>query len=723
MFIGRRRSTEDPNKTESPRRSSLLAAARHYGVQLVPADYWHRLDKTGPSPAALVAWARRQRLDAKALRTGWNQLLRAQAHLVLLLRDGGTALLEGADQARRVMWLRDLGLPSGKYPVRRDALRLSQNSNGKLLVTRRALGVAETDEPFSLGWLMRLVGRERPLLRDIAIASVTLSALTIVPPLLVMSVVDRVVVHHSLSTLILLCVLLAVTTLYETVLGYSRRELVQVVSTRVDTKLNLHMFARVLALPVAFFEKNPAGETNYKVSQIWRVRDFLTGKLMGTCLDLFTLVFLLPFLFWLEPTLAWMVLACSTLIALIILAFMPPLRRITAAYIKAASDMGGHLMETLHGMLTVKVIAVEEQRQVEWHERVAEAGRLRLWAGRLANWSQSLIAPLESFLQRGVLMVGAYMALQDATGVAAGGLVAFMMLGGRAAQPMVGLARLLEDFEQARASIGAVGQVLNSPAEAAASRGDLRPKLEGAIRFEDLTFTYPGAKTPALEGISFEVPVGTMLGVVGRSGSGKTTITRLLQGIHRDYTGFLKLDGAELRAINLEHLRRSLGVVPQDTFLFRGTVRDNITVGRPGLTMEEVIGAARLAGAEEFIERMPKGYETEIAEGSANLSGGQRQRLAIARALITNPNLMIMDEVTSALDPESEALVNANLRRLSKGRTMIIVSHRLSSLVDCDQILVMEKGRVADLAPHTVLLERCAIYRHLWVQQHRHLLG
>jgi ABC-type bacteriocin/lantibiotic exporter with double-glycine peptidase domain len=417
------------------------------------------------------------------------------------------------------------------------------------------------------------------------------------------------------------------------------------------------------------------------------------------------------------------VLVCSTLIALIILAFMPPLRRITAAYIKAASDMGGLLTETLHGMLTVKVIAVEEQRQVEWHERVAEAGGLRLQAGRLANWSQSLIAPLESFLQRGVLMVGAYMALQDATGVAAGGLVAFMMLGGRAAQPMVGLARLLEDFEQARASIGAVGQVLNSPAEAVASRGDLRPKLEGAIRFDDLTFTYPGAKMPALETISFEVPVGTMLGVVGRSGSGKTTITRLLQGIHRDYTGFLKLDGAELRAINLEHLRRSLGVVPQDTFLFRGTVRDNITVGRAGLTMEEVIRAARLAGAEEFIERLPKGYETDIAEGSANLSGGQRQRLAIARALITNPNLMIMDEVTSALDPESEALVNANLRRLGKGRTMIIVSHRLSSLVDCDQILVMEKGRVADLAPHTVLLERCAIYRHLWVQQHRHLLG
>jgi ATP-binding cassette subfamily B protein len=212
-----------------------------------------------------------------------------------------------------------------------------------------------------------------------------------------------------------------------------------------------------------------------------------------------------------------------------------------------------------------------------------------------------------------------------------------------------------------------------------------------------------------------------MLGIVGRSGSGKSTMARLLQGINRDYSGFLKIDGTDLREINLRHLRQSFGVVLQDNFLFRGSIRDNIIAGRPGLTLEDAVRAARLAGAEEFIERMPNGYETYIEEGSPNLSGGQRQRLAIARALINDPRILILDEATSALDPESEALVNANLLRIARGRTMIIVSHRLSSLTECDQILVLEKGEVMDIAPHRVLLERCAVYRQLWAQQNRHL--
>ena len=225
---------------------------------------------------------------------------------------------------------------------------------------------------------------------------------------------------------------------------------------------------------------------------------------------------------------------------------------------------------------------------------------------------------------------------------------------------------------------------------------------------------------PALNGVTFSIPAGTMLGIVGRSGSGKSTITRLLQGINRDYSGFLKLDGSDLREINLRHLRQSFGVVLQDNFLFRGSIRDNIIAGRPGLTLADAVHAARLAGAEEFIERLPNGYETYIEEGSPNLSGGQRQRIAIARALIHDPRVVILDEATSALDPESEAVVNANLLRIARGRTMVIVSHRLSSLVDCDQILVMEQGKVVDIGPHEELVERCLIYRQLWNQQNRH---
>jgi ATP-binding cassette subfamily B protein len=300
-------------------------------------------------------------------------------------------------------------------------------------------------------------------------------------------------------------------------------------------------------------------------------------------------------------------------------------------------------------------------------------------------------------------------------------LFAFMMLSGRVAAPLVGLARLVQEYEEVNGAIGEAGAVLNRPLEIDAASGGLRPKFAGAISFQDVTFTYGGTKVPALAGISFAVPAGTMLGIVGKSGSGKSTIARLLQGINRDYTGFVKIDGADLREINLRHLRQSLGVVLQDNFLFRGSIRDNIIAGRPGLTLGDAVAAARLAGAEEFIERMPNGYETYIEEGSPNLSGGQKQRIAIARALIHDPRILILDEATSALDPESEAVVSANLLRIAAGRTMVIVSHRLASLTECDVILVMEEGRLLDIAPHKVLLERCAMYRQLWAQQHRHL--
>ena len=714
-------------KVDCLRLMSVIAAARHHGTDLDLTDYQSRAGEKVPSAAALADWARGQGLYARTDRVRWKALpklvgsARPASPVILLFKDGTAGLMVGADPARQIVWIRDPRQSGDEHAVAIDGFRLANAWTGEVILIRRARGAAEADRPFTLTWLMGLVMQEKRSLRDICVASIIVSTLTIVPPLLVMSVIDRVVVHHSMSTLVLLSVILAIITVYETLLGFARRELVQVVSTRVDARLNLHVFNRLLSLPLDYFERNPAGQINYRVAQVWKIREFLTGKLMGTFLDMFTLVILLPFLFWMEPTLAWIVLVCALAIAGIILMFLPALRRIIGKLTDAESRKGSVMVETVHGIRTVKSLALEPQRKAEWDERTAEAGNLKLQAGRLANWPQTLINPIESFIQRGVIMLGAYFALNDQTGVAVGGLVAFMMLGGRVTQPLVGLARLIEDFEEVRASIGQVALVLNNANETSAMQGGMRPKLAGAVKFEDLTFTYPGAKTPALDKVSFEIPVGTMLGVVGRSGSGKSTLIRLLQGINREYSGFLKLDGVELREINLVHLRRSFGVVLQDNFLFRGTVRDNITAGRPGLTLDDVVRAARLAGAEEFIERLPSGYETWIEEGSSNLSGGQRQRLAIARAVIADPKLMILDEATSALDPESEALVNANLVRLGKGRTMVIVSHRLSSLIDCHQILVMDKGQVLDIAPHRTLLERCSIYRLLWAQQNRHL--
>jgi ATP-binding cassette, subfamily B, bacterial HlyB/CyaB len=319
------------------------------------------------------------------------------------------------------------------------------------------------------------------------------------------------------------------------------------------------------------------------------------------------------------------------------------------------------------------------------------------------------------------MLLGAYLATTSPNGGEIGSLMAFTMLSMRVASPLVSFAKLMQDFEDVRATMGEAQLVLNNPPEIRGIDRGLRPVFAGAIEFDGVSFTYNGSQRPALDDVNFSVPPGTMLGLVGRSGSGKSTVTRLLQGISRDYSGFLKIDGVELRSINLRHLRRNFGVVLQENFLFRGSIRDNIIGGRPGLTMEDVVRAARLAGAEEFIERMPAGYDTFIQEGSPNLSGGQRQRIAIARALIVDPKLMILDEATSALDPESEALVNANLKRIGSGRTMVIVSHRLASLVDCSAIIVMDRGTVLDVGTHPELVERCSVYRMLWLQQNRHM--
>jgi ATP-binding cassette subfamily B protein len=538
-----------------------------------------------------------------------------------------------------------------------------------------------------------------------------------------MTVVNKVLQFNSISTLVLLSSVIAVVFFYETLLGHARRLLINVIGARLDTKLHLHVFGRLLRLPLDYFERHPAGETMYHLAQVARIREFLTGKLLSTFLDLITLCVLIPVIFFINATLAWIVVACAVLITLILIGFLKPLRRRYQRVIDAETWKSAAMGETVVGIKTVKALGLEPQRKALWDERVAEGGKARLAFGELASWPQTLVTPIERVMVLGTLLIGAYLAMHDSSGYMVGGLFAFMMLAQRVAQPLVGLARLVEDYEEVGAAIGEAASVLNRPLESSSQAAGLRPKLAGEILFSDLTFSYIGTKTPALDRVSFHVPAGSMFGIVGRSGSGKSTIARLLQGINRDYSGFLKLDGIDLKEINLRHLRQGLGVVLQDNFLFRGSIRDNIIAGRAGLSLSDVMRAAHLAGADEFIERMPNGYDTYIEEGSPNLSGGQKQRLAIARALIHNPRILILDEATSALDPESEAVVSANLLRIASGRTMIIVSHRLASLTECDQILVMDQGKILDVAPHLTLLDRCSLYRQLWSQQNRHMDG
>ena len=714
---------DQPEELSCVRLAGAVSIARYHGVELDARETGRNPGAAPPSSPELVEMFRRSGLWARSVQISFRQLMSidSPAPILLLLSDGQAAVVVGRIRERGLLLVRDPGAFASEPPVQVTELRLKQVWQGTTVLVRASRANNADEKPFDLSLLTRLVWGEKTILRDVAIGSITITLLSVLPVLMVMTTLNTVVTYRSMNTLALIVTVLVIAVILEMLIAWCRRLLLVILACRLDTRLNLAIFDRLMTLPVEFFEQNQAGELSYKVGQLYRVRDFLTGRLMTTFIDVSMVVLLLPVLFYMQPMLAWTVLIAAGCIVVVIAAFLRPLARMTAKLVQAESDKGSILVESIYGIHTVKSLCLESARGAEWDQRVANLGELNLAMGRLSNWPMILVMPFERYTQGGVLALGAYIALTSNNPLSLGGLIGFMMLGARVASPLVNLARLLQDVQEAREALAQVGWVLNRPTEKRAMTQGLRPKFKGAISFTDVVFTYEGTKTPALDKVSFAIEAGSMLGLVGRSGSGKSTIARLLMGINREYSGSVKIDDTDLREINLRHLRQSFGVVLQENFLFRGTVKDNIIAGRPGLSFEEAVRAARLAGAEEFIERLPQGYETWIQEGSPNLSGGQRQRLAIARALIVDPKLMILDEATSALDPESEALISDNLQRMAQGRTMVIVSHRLSSLVNCDQILVLERGKVVDMAPHEQLLERCSIYRHLWLQQSRHM--
>ncbi len=699
---------------------AVLTAARHHGVELDRADLRFPQGQS-PEPAALVDWLRNSGLWARAVRIRWRSLLDVQSSgpIVLLLKDGGAVLVVRIDRARDRVFIRDPGALVDSEPTALEGATLAPLWDGEAILLRADRGNAYDSEPFSLIWLARLVWHDRKLMKETFLASLMMTMLAIVSMLLVMVVIDRVVTYRSYNTLALVAGLVAAATLFEAYFGFIRRQLTVVIARRVESRVNLELFRRILGLPIDYYERNQAGAIMYRLGHIGKVRDFLTGRVLSTLLDVVTLLLLLPVLYILNPALTWLTLSAALIMVAIIVSFIRPVRRVFLRYADSEMDKSTVLVESVRGIRTIKSLGLEPQRKELWDKATADAGGWKLELLDLINWPQTLVYPLESFMRNFVLLVGVYLALDET--IAAGGLVAFMMLSGRLSQPLAGIARMIEEIEDVRNSVRMAAEVMNQPAEDAKPGIGLRPRFEGAISFDKVTFSYPNCKARALDKISFTIPAGSSCGLVGRSGSGKSTITRLLQGINREYEGYVKIDNNDLRSINLTHLRRSFGVVLQENFLFRGTVRENILAGRPGLTLTDAVRAARLAGAEEFIERMPRGYDTMIEEGSPNVSGGQRQRLAIARALVQDPRILILDEATSALDPESEALVNANIARMAHGRTMIVVSHRLSSLTEMDQIIVLDQGMVMDVAPHRELVERCEVYRALWQQQTRYM--
>jgi ATP-binding cassette subfamily B protein len=705
---------------------ALAAVASRLGVDASVDQLRRRfaLDAGEPDSQTLVAMARELGLEAQSLHMRFEELPRLGRALPAILRakDGGALILEDArsDPSKgTVAIIRD---PSASEDavLAIDELHLAEVWEGEVILIKRVHSSTDEQQPFGMAWLAGQVLRERKLFGDIAAAALVSTVFALAPPFIFMIVLDRVLVSRSYSTLNVLVGAIVIMLLFETVLVYLRRILTQVATTRIDGRLNLYVVEKLLKLPMDYFEHNPTGRTLAKLGAIWRIRNFLTGQLFGAFLDAVPLIGLIPAMLILEWRLALMAFALAGIIFVIVMTFLKPIARLHAEVIRTEQAKGSHLVETIYGIRTVKSLALEGRRRREWDRRVADATAAQHALGLMVNYPQSLSLPFERLIYSGCLAAGAYMVLVTPGTINPGALVAFSMLSMRLAQPLVKIAQLQQDLAEVRGAIGEVASVMNVVPEEARSNG-LRLPIKGEVSFKDVRFRYSPGAPYALEEVSFNVPAGAMLGIMGRSGSGKTTVTRLLQRLNASYEGMIKIDGMDLREIDLMHLRTHIGVVPQENFLFSGTIRENIAMAKTDASFAAVVRAAQLSGAEEFIERLPRGYDTVLEEGATNLSGGQRQRLALARALLIDPPVLILDEATSALDAESEAIVNANLKRMAKGRTVLSISHRLSMLVECDAILVLEQGKVYDLGTHQELLQRCDIYKHMWYQQNRHL--
>ncbi len=707
---------------------ALVVVARRHGVSLtvdkILSD--NQLSSETISTEGLVICAANAGLLAKPVRLSWSGLaaLKNALPVIVTLKNGSSFVLlgtHGSDE-NPVAILRDPKGGAGAV-LKIDRPRFEDAWTGEVILVKREYAASDEEQPFSLRLVVALILEERWLVRDLVLAALVLGLISLAPILFWRIMADRVLYDHAFSTFTVLCIGMAILALIEGLLSFLRAYLVLVMTTRVDVRLSEYVYDRLLKLPIDFFERTQVGLIARDLSEVFKVRTFLTGQLFGTILDSLTFVFLLPLLFLFSVSLTLILLGVCGVIVLWLVVMLPFYQRANRLVQAAEGQRGAFLYQTLAGMRTVKSLALESRQRRGWDVHIAKIAKLRTQEGFIAAVTQGVTRPLERLAVVGTFALGVYFALVSKDPVFVGMLFAYLMLSMRVAQPLMQLAQLVNQYDEARNAVGTVEALVNRPKEVGLDDDGVTSPITGRIVFSGVTFKYAGAMSPALIDVSIEIPEGTTLGVVGRSGSGKTTVTRLLQGLHADYSGLIKIDGMDLRQYNLTHLRRSLGVVLQENFLFSGTIRENISAGRTQATFDEVVGAARLAGAEEFIDRLPYGYETHIYEGSPNLSGGQRQRLAIARALILDPRVLILDEATSALDPDSESIVNANIKRIARGRTVIIVSHRLSSLVNADRILVLERGRVLDIGPHQDLLERCEIYTGLWRQQHPHAVA
>ncbi len=568
---------------------------------------------------------------------------------------------------------------------------------------------------FGFKWFYNQIMNYKRIVAEILIASFIVQLFGLVTPLFTQVILDKVLVHQTFSTLNVIAVAFIAVIVFEFLLNLVRNYIFIHTTSKIDSKLGSKLFYHLISLPLVYFENRKVGNIIARVRELVQIREFIANKSVTVILDvLFSFVFVIM-MFMYSVKLTLIAIGFVFLIGILYFFITPELRRRLEEKFQMGAQSNSYLVESVTGMQTVKSLAIEGSMQKKWEGYLSNYVESGFKLTNLSNTLSALSSLLQKLMTLCILYFGVGLVIEQQLSV--GQLIAFQMFANQFSNPILRLVGLWNEFQQTLLSVDRLGDILNSPTENVNKKAITLPRVNGDVRFENVSFKYNPNAPQALNRFTLDVKVGESIGLVGRSGSGKSTLTKLIQRLYIANEGAIFIDGVDIRHMNPSWLRQNIGVVLQDNYLFSGSIKENIEFALPGTSMANIIRAAKIAGADEFISELPEGYDTMVGERGSSLSGGQRQRIAIARALLSNPKILIFDEATSALDYESEKIIQNNMNDIKQGRTMFIVAHRLSTVKDCSRIVVMDKGNIVEVGNHDELINRRAYYYSLYTKQ------
>ncbi len=649
-------------------------------------------------------------LNAQLLKVPAGAFTRLQTPFLTKVADAMVVVYELSDKKVVVA---DPTLGKVKQFIPTDFLEI-WGQQGKILLLKKHKETPQ--ERFGLSWFVPSLIKYKWMLIEVFIASFFVQLFALANPLMIQVIIDKVIVQNSPDTLQVLGVFLLVIAIFEAILSTLRTYSFVDTTNRIDMALGSEIIDHLLRLPLRYFEKRPVGEIATRINELENIRKFLTGTALTVVLDAVFSVIYIIVMFIYSPILSAVALGIIPIFVGLTLVFSPLIRRQLRAKAERNARTQSHLVEVMSGIQTVKAQNIELRSRWEWQERYARyvsTGFKTVITSTFAGSTSQFLNKLSGLL---VLWVGAYLVLQGE--LTLGQLIAFRIIAGYVTSPILRLTQLWQNFQETALSLERLADIVDHPQEAEEDRDNIpMPLIEGHLKYENTCFRFKQHGPLQLNNVNLEFPAGTFVGIVGESGAGKSTLTKLVSRLYEPESGRILIDNYDINRVELYSLRRQIGVVPQESLLFDGTVMDNIALTNPNATTEEIIAAAEVAVAHEFIMNLPAGYNTRVGERGASLSGGQRQRIAIARSVMQNPRMLVLDEATSALDYNTEAQVCQNLISTFSDRTVLFITHRLATIQNADVIVVMDTGSVVEQGTHEQLMAAKGRYYYLYQQQ------